>query len=100
VFAIVVLMMMAMTTTNSRVWCTGYYSRPWEWERIKANTSLIMQFGSTDDPFIPIDEMRTIATSLQSEYHEFTNQGHFQRSKFVQLWDALKPHLTTANQHS
>ena len=27
--------------------------RPWEWEKIKANTKFVVQFGSADDPFIP-----------------------------------------------
>jgi hypothetical protein len=26
---------------------SGYYNRPWQWEKIKANTNWIIQFGST-----------------------------------------------------
>uniref|UniRef100_A0A673KRL7 Retinoblastoma binding protein 9 n=1 Tax=Sinocyclocheilus rhinocerous TaxID=307959 RepID=A0A673KRL7_9TELE len=27
---------------------SGYFSRPWEWEKIKTNVKYIIQFGSTD----------------------------------------------------
>lgn len=30
--------------------------RPWEWAKIKANAGFLVQFGSTDDPFIPWKE--------------------------------------------
>src|SRR5690606_22490502 len=56
---------------------SGYYDTPWDWEKIKQNTDWIVQFASTDDPWIPVDEARHIAEHLNAEYHEFTDRGHF-----------------------
>ena len=56
---------------------SGYYNRPWEWEKIKNNQKWTIQFASTDDPFIPIEEARHINKHLNTEYYEYTNEGHF-----------------------
>ncbi|HEY5695534.1 MAG TPA: alpha/beta fold hydrolase [Candidatus Saccharimonadales bacterium] len=60
---------------------SGYYSVPWDWAAIKANQDWIIQFASTDDPYIPIEEARFIRDRLQTEYHEFDSQGHFGEDK-------------------
>ena len=62
---------------------SGYFSRSWDWEKIKNNQEWIIQFASTDDPYIPIEEARFIHKKLNTDYHEFTNQGHFG-------WDPIK----------
>eukprot|EP00658_Telonema_sp_P-2_P070854 TRINITY_DN60238_c0_g1_i2.p1 TRINITY_DN60238_c0_g1~~TRINITY_DN60238_c0_g1_i2.p1 ORF type:complete len:108 (-),score=24.41 TRINITY_DN60238_c0_g1_i2:193-516(-) len=56
---------------------SGYYSRPWEWERIRGNTAWIVQFHSDDDPFIPVSEARHVAENLGTEYHELHGYSHF-----------------------
>jgi len=56
---------------------SGYYSRPWQWEKIRENAEFIVQYHSTDDPFIPISEARHVSENLCSEYYEFTNKSHF-----------------------
>lgn len=56
---------------------SGYYDRPWQWDKIKANQKWIVQFASTDDPYIPIEEARYIHKHLQSEYTEENDQGHY-----------------------
>jgi len=56
---------------------SGYYDKPWDWRSIKHNQRWIVQFASTDDPWIPIEEPRFIKEQLQTDYHEFSNQGHF-----------------------
>ncbi|GAC1387504.1 MAG: alpha/beta hydrolase [Candidatus Saccharimonadales bacterium] len=56
---------------------SGYYNRPWQWEKIKANQEWIVQFASTDDPWIPVREARYIHKQLDTEYHEYTDKGHF-----------------------
>lgn len=50
----------------------GYYSRPWEWDKIKANAGWILQYHSDNDPFIPVDEARHVAQHLESEYASHT----------------------------
>ena len=39
---------------------SGYFDKPWNWEKIKSNQNWIIQFASTDDPYIPITEPRYI----------------------------------------
>jgi predicted peptidase len=56
---------------------SGYYDDPWNWEAIKANQQWIVQFHSTDDPLIPIEEARFVQKNLASEYIEDTNQQHY-----------------------
>lgn len=56
---------------------SGYFDTPWDWQAIKDNQQWIVQFASTDDPWIPIAEPRFVHKKLNSQYHEFTNQGHF-----------------------
>ena len=60
---------------------SGYYSRPWEWEIIKKNQHWIVQFASTDDPYIPVKEARHINQKLQTEYYEYVDEGHFGSDK-------------------
>ena len=56
---------------------SGYYSTPWQWDKIKKNAKWIVQFASIDDPFIPIAEPRHIQQQLAAEYHEYEDEGHF-----------------------
>ena len=52
----------------------GYYSRAWQWEKIKANAQWITQFHSTDDPFIPPAESRHVAQSLRLQVSRRTSE--------------------------
>lgn len=56
---------------------SGYFDQPWQWDSIKNNQQWIVQFASTDDPWIPIEEPRFIHKKLSTEYYECTDQGHF-----------------------
>ena len=56
---------------------SGYFDIPWEWETIRSNAGWIIQYASQDDPYIPIAEARLIHEKLNTEYHEYTDQGHF-----------------------
>mmetsp|Transcript_13874 Transcript_13874/g.22127 ORF Transcript_13874/g.22127 Transcript_13874/m.22127 type:complete len:146 (+) Transcript_13874:469-906(+) len=55
----------------------GYYSRPWEWKKIRENCEWILQLASDNDPFIPEKEMLHVAENLDSEYHCLKGRGHF-----------------------
>lgn len=76
---------------------SGYFDAPWQWEKIKQNQKFIIQFASTDDPFIPIEEPRYVHKMLNTKYHEFTNQGHFgypkEKLDFPELLEALNKQL-------
>ncbi len=56
---------------------SGYFNTPWQWSKIKQNQNWIIQFASIDDPYIPIKEPRFIHKKLNSDYHEYKDQGHF-----------------------
>lgn len=76
---------------------SGYFDTPWNWQAIKDNQQWIIQFASQDDPWIPIDEARYVHEKLNTEYHEFTNQGHFggdyYKQEFPELVDSIKRKL-------
>jgi serine hydrolase len=69
---------------------SGYYNHPWDWNSIKNNQKWIMQFASSDDPYIPIEQPRFIHKHLNSDYYEFSNKGHFQTKDFPELIEAIK----------
>jgi uncharacterized protein len=76
---------------------SGYFDEPWNWQKIKNNQTWITQFASTDDPWIPIDEQRYVNKMLNSEYYEYTNQGHFggdyYKKEFPELVKVIKEKL-------
>ncbi|XP_051549747.1 serine hydrolase RBBP9 [Myxocyprinus asiaticus] len=69
---------------------SGYFSRPWEWEKIRANVKHILQFGSTDDPFLPWEEQQEVADGLKTDLKKYSDRGHFQKTIFPELIDAIK----------
>ncbi len=77
---------------------SGYYNLPWQWDKIKANQNWIVQFHSTDDLFIPVEEARFVHKKLNTEYTEATNEGHFgggrrEKLEFPELVAAIKDKL-------
>ncbi|XP_035260663.1 serine hydrolase RBBP9 [Anguilla anguilla] len=64
---------------------SGYFSRPWEWEKIRGNCGHVVQFGSTDDPFLPWSEQQAVADGLRARLHKYADRGHFQNSCFPEL---------------
>ena len=56
---------------------SGYFDKLWDWQLIKNNQKWIIQFASTDDPFIPIEEARILHQNLNTIYYEHTYQKHF-----------------------
>ncbi|KAM4772529.1 serine hydrolase RBBP9 [Rhinophrynus dorsalis] len=69
---------------------SGYFNRPWQWEKIKSNCRHIVQFGSMDDPFLPWNEQQEVADNLSAELHKFSDRGHFQNTEFHDLVSAVK----------
>ncbi len=73
---------------------SGYFSNEWNWAAIKNNAKWILQFGSINDPYIPIEEMRYIHNKLNTEYYEYADQGHFssdvKKTEFPELITALR----------
>jgi predicted alpha/beta hydrolase family esterase len=69
---------------------SGYYDVPWEWDKIKNNQKWIVQFSSTNDPFIPIDEARFVHKQLGSEYYEMDKGHFFPMGEFPELVEAIE----------
>ncbi|KAF9576512.1 putative hydrolase rbbp9 [Mortierella alpina] len=57
---------------------SGYFNRPWDWDAISRNSSWITQFSSPNDPLVPIEEQRQVASKLSGvDYVELPGRGHF-----------------------
>ncbi len=73
---------------------SGYFDEPWKWDAIRKNQKWIIQFSSTDDPFIPVAEARKVHEKLQTDYHEYADQGHFGsrngKVEFPEMIEAIK----------
>jgi predicted alpha/beta hydrolase family esterase len=73
---------------------SGYYTDRWHWSKITKNVSWIVQFASTDDPYIPIKEARYIRDRTNSEYFEYNDQGHFgadvKKKEFPEIVELIK----------
>jgi uncharacterized protein len=74
---------------------SGYFDGDWDWSSINANAEFIIQFASTNDPYIPIEESRFLKTQLPKlEYIEFNDKGHMGEdvgmTEFPELVEALK----------
>lgn len=71
-----------------------YFNRPWDWEAIKRNQKWIAIFASSDDPWIPIEEPRFLHQNLGTDYHEYSDQGHFggdyYKPTFPELIEVIK----------
>ncbi|MBN8828191.1 MAG: alpha/beta hydrolase [Sphingobacteriia bacterium] len=68
---------------------SGYFKRPWNWEKIRNNQKFVTLFASQDDPWIPIEQLRFIHKSLNCEYHEYINQGHFGGDYFKAIFPEI-----------
>jgi predicted alpha/beta hydrolase family esterase len=70
-----------------------YFDAPWNWDAIKHNQKWIIEFHSTDDPYIPVEEARFVHEQLSTDYHEYSDKGHFQLIEFPELIEALNAKL-------
>lgn len=89
VYAIVLVAAYTSDLGDANERASGYFSRPWQWEKIKANCPHIVQFGSTDDPFLPWKEQQEVADRLEAKLYKFTDRGHFQNTEFHELVSAV-----------
>lgn len=76
---------------------SGYFGDSWNWEKIKNNQKWIIQFNSSDDPWVPIEEARFVHQKLNTEYYEYEHEGHFGADKhyprFPKLVEVIKDKL-------
>ena len=70
---------------------SGYYDKPWEWEKIKKNQEKIALFYEDDDPFIPQDQFEFIASQLKPTVTIIPNGKHFiEYETFPELLEYIK----------
>jgi predicted alpha/beta hydrolase family esterase len=75
---------------------SGYYDAQWQWDKIKANAGWIVQFISSDDPYIPANETQLIHDMLGTELHTMSDRGHFMtdhnpvNNTFPELLDVIE----------
>ena len=72
---------------------SGYFSRPWNWDKAKSNVPWICQFGSTDDPFLPWAEQEEVSKNLNADLKKYTDKGHFMSSTCPDLLKVLTEYI-------
>lgn len=69
---------------------SGYYDKPWQWERIKANQEKIALIWGDDDPYIQQDEFEFIAKQLNPTEIKIHGGKHFiERTEFPELLEYI-----------
>ena len=70
---------------------SGYFDKPWHWDKIKANQEKICLFYGDDDPYIPQEEFAYIAEQLTPEVIKVAGGKHFiERDTFPELLDYIQ----------
>lgn len=65
---------------------SGYYSEPWQWDRVKSNQNKIALIWGDDDPYIPQSEFDFIAKQLEPTQIKVSGGGHFtEQDQFPEL---------------
>lgn len=69
---------------------SGYFDKPWQWEKIKANQGQIALVWGDDDPYIPQREFTFIAEQLRPTKLKIHGGGHFtEQQEFPELLDYI-----------
>lgn len=70
---------------------SGYYDKPWQWEKIKSNQDKIALIWGDDDPYIPQDEFEFIAKQLNPTQIKISGGKHFiEQNDFPELLQYVK----------
>ncbi len=54
---------------------SGYFSRPFDWERIRQNCGFIAQFGGRRDTLVPVAVQRRVAAALRLQEADWATPG-------------------------
>jgi len=74
----------------------GYFTRPFDWDKIRANCGFVVQFGSPDDPFLPWDAQCEVAEGLGITITRLDGRGHFMEPTFPELVNAIQARASSA----
>lgn len=70
---------------------SGYFDKPWQWDKIKANQKHIALIWGDDDPYIPQDQFEFIASKLTPTQVKIPGGKHFiDQQTFPELLDYIK----------
>jgi predicted alpha/beta hydrolase family esterase len=70
---------------------SGYFDKPWQWQKIKANQQNIALIFGDDDPYIPQNEFEFIAEQLAPTKTKIHGGKHFiEQSEFPELLQYIK----------
>lgn len=70
---------------------SGYFDKPWQWEKIKSNQENIALIWGDDDPYIAQSEFEFIASQLDPTCVKVSGGKHFiERTEFPELLEYLK----------
>lgn len=65
---------------------SGYYDKPWQWDKIKTNQHKIALIWGDNDPYIPQSEFDFIAKQLNPNQIKIAGGKHFiEQDKFPEL---------------
>lgn len=77
---------------------SGYFSRPFNYHKMRRNVGTIVQFHSQSDHLVPVAIGRDVAKKLGSVYVETEDDGHFQDDDYDDLMlPVLLQHIESAN---
>eukprot|EP01112_Ceratiomyxa_fruticulosa_P017209 TRINITY_DN5321_c0_g1_i5.p1 TRINITY_DN5321_c0_g1~~TRINITY_DN5321_c0_g1_i5.p1 ORF type:complete len:224 (+),score=50.59 TRINITY_DN5321_c0_g1_i5:196-867(+) len=63
---------------------SGYFNRPFDWQKIKSNAKWILQYHSTNDRLVPIKEGEEVQREIDSVFYKM-KLGHFQMGEFPDI---------------
>lgn len=66
-----------------------FVSKPFDWERIKGNCRRFYVISSDSDPYVPLEQGRTIAKNLKAELIVLKNAGHINEEAGFTRFDFL-----------
>ena len=79
--------------------CTGLFSEPYDWKKIKKQAKKIYLIWSPNDPYITKEQTDTLASRLKIEPTIFQNKGHFnleggeEFKQFPELLEIIKKEI-------
>ena len=97
VFALVLLSAYTSDLGDENERKSGYFNRQWRWSAIKSNCQHIVQFASSDDPFLPWEEQQEVAKETGAVLHSSDCRGHYMNSVFPELITVINKLIDSNN---
>jgi hypothetical protein len=66
-----------------------FFDKEFDWETIKKNCSRFVLYNSDDDPYVPIEQGKSLARRLNGEMKVIASAGHFNAERGYTYFDDL-----------